>query len=225
MPSFIVKIIKTVVIERTDNTMNKKQKSSVNLFFSAFLVVAYVVCAYFFDKLTAARIDSDKLQTVFRLAIYVVFGLILFYATRVGDGKQIVRFSLSALILMVIPSIYVLCCVFFPTLPFASYLTVSRNIVILAAIVLGYGLPYTFTSGFELAYDEEEPAKDIHAEESDSSEPVAADVKEESAEPTAEVKEEKAEEKTEAAPAQEVKPEPVEEADDEIDSLDFGEDE
>lgn len=197
--------------------MNKKQKSSVNLFFSAFLVVAYVVCAYFFDKLTAARIDSDELQTVFRLAVYVVFGLILFYATRVGDGKQIVRFSLSALILMVVPSIYVLCCVFFQTLPFAEYLLASQNVIILAAVVLGYGLPYTFTSGFELAYDEEE--EPVKAEDtSDKEESVKVE-----------------EEKTEADEAKEeinaavaeapTAAEDTDEKDDEIDSLDFADDE
>ncbi|MGN0518181.1 MAG: hypothetical protein ACI4II_05610 [Acutalibacteraceae bacterium] len=211
--------------------MNKKQKSSVNLFFSAFLVVAYVVCAYFFDKLTTARVDSVRTQTLFQLAIYAVFGLVLFYATRVGDGKQIVRFSLSALILMVIPSLYVICCLFFPSaLPFATTLTASQNVIILSAVVLGYGLPYTFTSGFEL---------EVEPEEAEGAEKKSEEVKSEEVK-TEEVKTEETEEQPESDKSEEEAPvalesEPVvedvavasesaetaEEADDEIDSLEF----
>lgn len=201
--------------------MNKKQKSSVNLFFSAFLVVAYVVCAYFFDKLTTARVDSVKTQTLFQLAIYAVFGLVLFYATRVGDGKQIVRFSLSALILMVIPSLYVICCLFFPSaLPFAATLTASQSVIILSAVVLGYGLPYTFTSGFELEVEPEEEKKSekVNAEEVESEETEEepeSDIAEE--ETPVSLKSELVAEDAEAA----AKTAETEEADDEIDSLEF----
>ena len=87
--------------------MDKKQKSSLNLFLSAFLIVAYVICAYFFERLIGARVDSATLQTLFKISIYIIFGLVLFYATRVGEGKQIVRFSLSSLVLLVIPSTYI----------------------------------------------------------------------------------------------------------------------
>lgn len=209
--------------------MNKKQKSSVNLFFSAFLVVAYVVCAYFFDKLTTARVDSIRTQTLFQLAIYTVFGLILFYATRVGDGKQIVRFSLSALILMVLPSLYVLFCLFFPSaLPFADILTASQNVVILSAIVLGYGLPYTFTSGFELEVEPEE----VKAVEKKSEEAKDEEKEEQEDKPEFDEAEEEAPEDIESEPVADVaevatesvkvKPAEVsEEADDEIDSLEF----
>lgn len=130
--------------------MDKKQKSSLNLFLSAFLIVAYVICAYFFERLIGARVDSATLQTLFKISIYIIFGLVLFYATRVGEGKQIVRFSLSALVLLVIPSGYILFCQFFPSLPFSITLTMCGDVVLLAAVILGYGLPYTFTSGFEL---------------------------------------------------------------------------
>lgn len=212
--------------------MNKKQKSSVNLFFSAFLVVAYVVCAYFFDKLTTARIDSVRTQTLFQLAIYAVFGLVLFYATRVGDGKQIVRFSLSALILMVIPSLYVICCLFFPSaLPFADILTASQNVIILSAVVFGYGLPYTFTSGFELEVEPEEAvavekkseeAKDEEAEKAEEAEdkPESDGAEEEA--PVASESEPVAEDADVSSEPVTVEPdETAEEADDEIDSLEF----
>lgn len=206
--------------------MNKKQKSSVNLFFSAFLVVAYVVCAYFFDKLTTARVDSIRTQTLFQLAIYTVFGLVLFYATRVGDGKQIVRFSLSALILMVLPSLYVLFCLFFPSaLPFADILTASQNVVILSAIVLGYGLPYTFTSGFELEAEPEE----VKTVEKKSEEAKDEEKEEQEDKPESDEAEEEATETIESEPVADAATEPVkvepaevsEEADDEIDSLEF----
>ena len=210
--------------------MNKKQKSSVNLFFSAFLVVAYVVCAYFFDKLTTARVDSVRTQTLFQLAIYAVFGLVLFYATRVGDGKQIVRFSLSALILMVMPSLYVICCLFFPiALPFAATLTASQNVIILSAVVLGYGIPYTFTSGFELEVEPEEAEKpEKKTEEVKIEEVKIEEVKTEETEEQPKldmIKEEdsvdlESESVVEDAKAETERVE-AEEADDEIDSLEF----
>ena len=140
--------------------MDKKQKSSLNLFLSAFLIVAYVICAYFFERLIGARVDSATLQTLFKISIYIIFGLVLFYATRVGEGKQIVRFSLSSLVLLVIPSTYILFCQFFPSLPFSITLTMCGDVVLLAAVILGYGLPYTFTSGFELDTSDEAEHKE-----------------------------------------------------------------
>lgn len=203
--------------------MNKKQKSSLNLFFSAFLIVAYVICAYFFGRLIENRVDNATTQNLFNASIYLVFGLVLFYATRVGDGKQIVRFSLSSLVLLVTPSIYVLCCYFFRSLPFARTLTLSQEVINLASVILGYGLPYTFTSGFELEQEDEPEADEIADKEKEQS-----DSTEDKSDDTASADEIKEEDTLANTSVEDVKREVTvtpdddgDDADDEIDSLDL----
>ena len=82
------------------------KKENVNLFFSAFLILAFIVCAHFFTQFTA-NLDAT-LGTVINICIYAVFGLLVFYATRVGDGKPVKRFSLLTLLVMVLPSLYIM---------------------------------------------------------------------------------------------------------------------
>lgn len=140
------------------------KKDNVNLFFSAFLVLAFIVCAHFFTQFTKTL--TSNVGTIISIALYVVFGLLLFYATRVGDGKAIKRFSIVTLIVMVLPALYIIIASMASGLPlhdiFVSETSGSVSLIVsLAGIALGYGIPYTFLSGFEVADDE----SDIKAEE------------------------------------------------------------
>lgn len=135
------------------------KKDNVNLFFSAFLVLAFIVCAHFFTQFTNTL--TSNVGTIISIALYVVFGLLLFYATRVGDGKAVKRFSVVTLIVMVLPALYIIVSSMAAGLPlhdiFASDVTGSVSIIVsLAGIALGYGIPYTFLSGFEIADEDEE---------------------------------------------------------------------
>lgn len=134
--------------------MNKRRKEAANMFFSAFLVIAYVVCCYFIMQL-ASTVTNATLYSFIIVALVVLFGLLLFYATRVGDGKQVKRFSPSVLILIVLPSIYVISAYFAVGLPLHEQILNNEMIMYLASVALGYGIPYTFTSGFEMVAAED----------------------------------------------------------------------
>lgn len=138
------------------------KRDTVNLFFSAFLIIAFIVCAHFFSQYASAL--SQPLGSIIPILVYAVFGLLVFYATRVGDGKAVKRFSLVTLIVMVLPSLYIIVASLAPGLPLNSVFANANGsglsvIVTLASIALGYGIPYSFLSGFELA-DDEETAED-----------------------------------------------------------------
>ena len=132
--------------------MNNK-KNTINLFFSAFLILAFIVCAHFFSSFADTLTGLAK--TIVPLIVYVVFGLLVFYATRVGEGKAVVRFSPVTLILMVIPSLYIMIASVGTGLPlhnaFVTDTGAASIITTLAAVTFGYGIPYSFLSGFELA--------------------------------------------------------------------------
>ena len=130
------------------------KRDTVNLFFSAFLIIAFIVCAHFFSQYASAL--SQPLGSIIPILVYAVFGLLVFYATRVGDGKAVKRFSLVTLIVMVLPSLYIIVASLAPGLPLNSVFANANGsglsvIVTLASIALGYGIPYSFLSGFELA--------------------------------------------------------------------------
>ena len=134
------------------------KRDTVNLFFSAFLIIAFIVCAHFFSQYASAL--SQPLGSIIPILVYAVFGLLVFYATRVGDGKAVKRFSLVTLIVMVLPSLYIIVASLAPGLPLNSVFANANGsglsvIVTLASIALGYGIPYSFLSGFEHADDEE----------------------------------------------------------------------
>ena len=128
------------------------KRETINLFFSAFLIIAFIVCAHFFTQFTST-LDAT-VGSIVSIALYVVFGLLLFYATRVGDGKAIKRFSLVTLIVLVIPSLYIIIAAIAPGLPLHDIFAAKNGglnvIVTLACVALGYGVPYTFLSGFEV---------------------------------------------------------------------------
>ena len=143
----------------------KKNKDTSNLIFSAFLVIAFIICAYFCSILIQ---DSSTFTDTFKLLamslMYAVFGLVLFYATRVGDGKQVKRFSLATLIIMVLPALYMIIAGLVPNLPFSEQIASHSQVVSCASVALGYGLPYTFLSGYEL----DTPKEDDNEKNADS---------------------------------------------------------
>ena len=76
------------------------KRDTLNLIFSAFLILGFIVCSYFFLTMTSAK---PKLAPYINTLVFTVFGLILFYATRVGEGKPVKRFSLWTLIILDLP--------------------------------------------------------------------------------------------------------------------------
>ncbi len=134
--------------------MKKRSREALNMFFSAFLVAAYVICCYFIMQL-ASSLTNQTLYSGVTMTLVVFFGVMLFYATRVGDGKQVIRFSLSVLILMVLPSLYVILAFFAVGLPLHSQIVDNGIVIYLAAVGFGYSVPYSFTSGFEMVAAED----------------------------------------------------------------------
>lgn len=139
----------------------KRKKDASGLFFSAFMITAFVICSYFFVGLIegATAIDETA-KLAIKLALFVIFGLLLFYATRIGDGKQVKRFSPAVLVLLDIPAIYIILANFLSFLPLSQLISSTSEMGILACMALGYGIPYTFLAGYELERDEEEKAEE-----------------------------------------------------------------
>ncbi len=127
-------------------------REHINLFISAFLVLGFGVCAYFFSTISGNSLSNSMLGNLVYMLIFVLFGLILFYATRVGDGKQIKRFNPAGLILIVLPAIYVITAYILDFMPLHEQLAQNGGMTaaIIAAMALGYGVPYTFLSGYEI---------------------------------------------------------------------------
>lgn len=133
--------------------MKQTKRDKINLFFSSFLMIGYIICSYFFSTL-AAQVSSVA-STLINIAVYVLFGLLVFYATRVGEGVPIKRFSPIVLIVLDIPSLYIILATFITGLPFHEALVSQSVVAVFACIALGYGIPYTFLSGFEMSFDDE----------------------------------------------------------------------
>lgn len=132
---------------------NQSKNAKINTFFSAFLIIAYVICSYFFADF-AMGITSQVVRSLVFILIFVIFGLLVFYATRVGEGKPVKRFSLVTLLVLDIPALYIVVASVAKGLPFHDQIADNTVILFLAAIALGYGIPYTFLSGFELVPEE-----------------------------------------------------------------------
>ncbi len=139
--------------------MKNKKHESVNLFFSAFLITAYIVCGYFFTSF-AGQLGGEMLKNAVLAAVLVIFGLLLFYATRVGEGKAVKRFSVVTLVLLDLPALLIILATVIEGFPLHEQLSQAQPVMLMAAIALGYGLPYTFLSGFELAAEDEEAEAD-----------------------------------------------------------------
>ena len=141
--------------------MKKKlsKRQNVNLFFSAFLMLAYIICGYFFAEF-ADSLGGDIAKAAVTAAIFVIFGLLVFYATRVGEGKAIKRFSIITLLLLDLPALYIIVASIFSAVPLHEFIAKAPVVAYMAAFAVGYGIPYTFLSGFETAYEYEDADKD-----------------------------------------------------------------
>lgn len=133
--------------------MKKSSREKLNLFFSAFLVIGFIVCSYFFMTLSSRMPSSADLIT---LGVCVVFGLVLFYATRVGEGIPVKRFSPIILLVLDLPALFIIIATLAPNFPLHDVLVEVKEVMMFACIALGYGVPYTFLSGFEIAQEVDE---------------------------------------------------------------------
>lgn len=138
-----------------------EKEARLNQFLSAFLVIAYVICMYFISS-WISTIPNATLKYLTFAGLYIVFGLLLFYATRVGEGKQIHRFSLSVLLLMVVPGLYILLASLVTGMPLSAEIGNSSTLQILGYVMLGYGIPYTFVSGYERVTPETEEGDGVN---------------------------------------------------------------
>ena len=186
--------------------MKNSTRNKINLVFSSFLVIGFIVCTFFFSTL-AKQVGGDA-GCLIQAGILVLFGLLLFYATRVGEGKQVRRFSLAVLLLLVLPCAYIIAASFLDFLPFHDSLApvsaiaesgkstlFQPMILMLACVGLGYGVPYTFLSGYELKTEEGEETEAETAPADDA--PFEGGLAEELAQTADEAAEEKAEEAAE----------------------------
>lgn len=130
------------------------KRETLNLALSAFLILGYIICTYFFLTMAAT---APALESYVQVLVFTVFGLVVFYATRIGDGVQVKRLSLGTLFILDLPALYIIIASFVPALPLHNFIcnlggTTSyaySPILILACVALGYGIPYTFLSGYE----------------------------------------------------------------------------
>lgn len=139
--------------------MNKKNSSrdNVNLLFSAFLIIAYIVCGFFFlSFINSAAVQDDIIKNALTSVVLLVFGLLIFYATRVGEGKTVKRLSIVTLVVLDLPALYIVLAYILPFMPLSDVFAGTPAIPLMAAIALGYGIPYAFISGFETVEIKEE---------------------------------------------------------------------
>lgn len=202
------------------------KRNKINIIFSSFLVIGYIVCTYFFASLASQL--SGTLGSLIQILMLLVFGLLLFYATRVGEGKQVRRFSLAVLLLIDLPALCIILIALIPSLPLHDAiapqsamammglggLSAPSIILSMACVALGYGLPYTFFSGYEMKEDDEEAEEETAPVEGGIAEELSQTEAEEKAEENAEAAEEQAEEAVEEAAEEDAEAEPTEETED-----------
>ena len=95
--------------------MKHSTRNKVNLIFSSFLVIGFIICSFFFAQLS--KQVGGMTGCMIQALILVLFGALLFYATRVGEGRQVRRFSLAVLLLVVLPCVYIIAASFWSALP------------------------------------------------------------------------------------------------------------
>ena len=134
-------------------------------------MLAYIICGYFFAQF-ANTIGGTVAKAAVTAIIFVVFGLLVFYATRVGEGKAIKRFSLVTLIVLDLPALLILIAFIFEPVPLHAQITGAPIVAYMAAIALGYGIPYTFLSGFETVPEEVEEEEEKDEEENEDEAPA-----------------------------------------------------
>lgn len=151
------------------------KKEHINLLFSAFLVIAFIICANFFAKsIESMSVMAGRLVVA---GVYIVFGVLLFFATRIGEGKPVKRFSPFTLCVMVVPSFFIILASLFDGMPlhgaFMPGSVYGLSVVAsLASVAFGYGILYTFFSGFELEEEDEYDDDDEDYEDDDDDDVV-----------------------------------------------------
>lgn len=151
--------------------MKRKQDIS-GLFFSAFLVIAFVICSYFFFGVIKGSTDlPDYRKLLFMDLVFLLFGFMLFYATRIGEGKQIKRFSLMTLLFLDLPALYLILSAAIEGIPCPFELSSYPEVAYIAAVALGYGIPYTFLSGYEQEIPKKEIKEEIPEEKEETEDP------------------------------------------------------
>lgn len=136
--------------------MKKESREKLNLFFSSFLVIGFIVCTYFFMTLTSKV--SAGVGNLISVVVFILFGLIVFYATRVGEGVPVKRFSPIVLCVLDIPALFIIIATLAPAFPLHNALATQPTVMTFACVALGYGIPYTFLSGFEIKEEIDEEA-------------------------------------------------------------------
>lgn len=213
--------------------------NKINIIFSSFLVIGYIICTYFFSSIANQIIGVWG--SLLQILIMTLFGLLLFYATRVGEGKQIRRFSLAVLLLIDVPALYLILASLVKALPLHNFVAPETSLIsltgaaassgpsvilMMACVALGYGIPYTFFAGYELKEEGEEIAEEEEAvlegglaeelaeteKDAETAEDAAEEAVEETGEEATEAVEEAAEETEEATEAVEDAAEEAEEA-------------
>ena len=119
--------------------MKKESREKLNLFFSSFLVIGYIVCTYFFMSLTS-RVSS-AMANLIQVFVFTLFGLIIFYATRVGEGVPVKRFSAIVLCVLDIPALFAIIATLAPAFPLHDALASQPIVMTFACVALGYGIP------------------------------------------------------------------------------------
>ncbi|MBQ2972247.1 MAG: hypothetical protein IJO20_06160 [Ruminococcus sp.] len=136
--------------------MKKESREKLNLFFSSFLVIGFIICTYFFMTLTSKV--SAGVGNLISVVVFILFGLIVFYATRVGEGVPVKRFSPIVLCVLDIPALFIIIATLAPAFPLHNALATQPTVMTFACVALGYGIPYTFLSGFEIKEEIDEEA-------------------------------------------------------------------
>ena len=135
--------------------MKNNKKETINLFLSAFLIIAYIVCSYFFINFANSS-SMERFKPLIYALVCAVFGLLVFYSTRVGEGKSKMRFSIATLVVLDIPALFIVLAGVINNFPLHDKISTNIAMAYIAAAALGYGIPYTFISGFESASDDSE---------------------------------------------------------------------
>lgn len=156
------------------------KRDTLNLIFSAFLVLGYIVCSYFFLTMASGMPD---IAPYINALVFIIFGLVVFYATRVGEGKPVKRFSLWTLVILDIPALYIVLAQLIDKLPLHQQIAFLDGstplsyspLFMLACVALGYGIPYTFLSGFEMQEEKETELEENYEDETDEVECTCCD--------------------------------------------------
>lgn len=137
---------------------------------STVLLILYILLTGVIIKwagdMTAQASMSGELQLYINFALFVGMGMVLFFATRTGEGKTVYRVNWFSLALILLPLV-ALVIVMVLVVSFAVDIALINTIFMqymssfyLALVLLGYCIPYSFISGFERKFEVTPKAED-----------------------------------------------------------------